>query len=138
MTLTELADTLPNGFHDAELERLDLDYATRTARITLNLWIGDLHSVSESDRERYRCGQLTLSGFQYFIIETPDYDDHADGAPAIDIGELHELTNPPLIKIPARQSADLFENWIYVNWWNSFMYVAAREARWEWQEELPA
>jgi hypothetical protein len=40
MTLDELAVSLPNGFHDAELKTLALDYERREARLVLDLWSG--------------------------------------------------------------------------------------------------
>jgi hypothetical protein len=33
MTLEEVASSLPNGFHDAELQRFEMDYVHRTLRL---------------------------------------------------------------------------------------------------------
>ena len=44
MTLDELARTLPNGFHDAALHSLALDFNLRTAELLLEIWVGDPHA----------------------------------------------------------------------------------------------
>ena len=35
MTFEEVAASLPNGFHDAELQRFEMDYVHRTLRFNL-------------------------------------------------------------------------------------------------------
>ena len=42
MTFEEVAALLPNGFHDAELQRFEMDYVHRTLRFDLVVWIGNM------------------------------------------------------------------------------------------------
>jgi hypothetical protein len=71
MTLEELADTLPNGFHDAQVSSVSIDYVEREARLNIDLWVG-VPSEDEELREAYREGELKLSGLLYWVIEPPD------------------------------------------------------------------
>jgi len=57
VTPIELADTLPNGLHDAELAMLKIGFVTREVRLELDIWIGD-----EAEREAYRRTEIRLSG----------------------------------------------------------------------------
>lgn len=41
MTFQEIAASLPNGFHDAELQRFDIDYVQRRMQFDLVVWIGE-------------------------------------------------------------------------------------------------
>jgi hypothetical protein len=42
VTFKEVAASLPNGFHDAELQRFEMDYVHRTLRFDLLVWIGNM------------------------------------------------------------------------------------------------
>ena len=58
MTFQQIADSLPNGFHDAELQRFEMDYVHRKLRFDLEVWIGDMNSTQA--RELYRPARVTL------------------------------------------------------------------------------
>lgn len=64
-TLTEIDDSLPNGFHDAMIHSIQLDYVNREAIIKLDVWVGDLNSGDENLRDKYQSGQLILSDLLY-------------------------------------------------------------------------
>jgi hypothetical protein len=131
MTLDEVAGSLPNGFHDAELRAVTIDFVKREARLSLDIWIGD-----DDDREAYRRAELTLTGLIFWIVEPPDarypygQADHL----IIDMGSVASLPRekqPTLPPIP--ESA--FSNWLFVVEWNAFIYVAAEDADLIWQGE---
>lgn len=58
MTFDEVAASLPNGFHDAELQRFEMDYVHRTLRFDLVVWIGSMDDSQR--RELYRPARVTL------------------------------------------------------------------------------
>jgi hypothetical protein len=60
--LETIAATLPNGFHDAFLRRLVLDFAEQRATLTLNVWVGDLHAKTDAEREAYRPVTVNILG----------------------------------------------------------------------------
>lgn len=68
MTMEEIAESLPNGFHDSSIVGVRLDYVQRTAEIDIELW---LSSPGEADQEKYRRATLFISELIYFVIEAP-------------------------------------------------------------------
>lgn len=70
--LVEIENSLPNGFHDAFLESLTVDYASRRSSIRLRLWVGDPDAVVKDKREAYKGADLELLNIVYFVIEAPD------------------------------------------------------------------
>jgi len=135
MTLDELAISLPNGLHDAELHKFTIDYATRSVQLVLKLWVGRPEQM-----EVYRPAIINLTGLHFWIVEPPDPDYPGDDAwLVIDVGEVSTLESKPSIRLPdVPQTA--FVNWIYVRQWNSFMYVGAEtvDHRWTGPEENQA
>jgi hypothetical protein len=87
MTFEEIAASLPNGFHDAELQRFEMDYVHRTLRFDLVVWIGDMDDSRR--RELYRPARLTLDNVAFLVIEPPDinYPWLKAGAITIDTGD---------------------------------------------------
>ena len=135
MTLEELADTLPNGFHDAEVRQLNIDYVKREARLLLDLLVGDPSAQTEELREGYRQAEVKLSGLLYWVIEPPDarYEYGKAGTLWIDAGALGSDEPQPSVKLPEPLPSGAFASWIFVQDWNAFMYVAAMDASIEWK-----
>ena len=138
-TLDELAASLPNGFHDAELNALAIDYAKRELRLSLKIWVGDVAAEAEEEREAYRSAELLISGLIYFVCEPPDptYPFHSDGSLTIDTGGIQGLDRPTSVALPPVSTA-AYVNWIFVKEWNAFFYVAARDAQLSWLMEPSA
>jgi hypothetical protein len=135
MTLQELSRTLPNGFHDAFISTVNIDYVKQEARLSLSVWCGELSSEESINREIYRNGELILSGLSYWVVEPPDpnYDYDQSKALWIDAGELSSENFKPTIKLP-ELAVGAFGSWIFVRNWNAFMYFAARESSFNWKE----
>ena len=51
MNIEDIEKTLPNGFHDAILQRLNIDYINKIVELDLNVWVGDINSENENIRE---------------------------------------------------------------------------------------
>lgn len=134
MTFDELDQRFPNGFDDAEITNLTVDYRDRIVALELNLR-GNLPDSPNS--QEYGRAVLTLRGFYYFSIEPPD-PDHlfypgrakivVDGLPE-DPRQftLFEHLKP---KLPMGAFCCRF----YVHDWNSFIHIASRDARFSWVE----
>lgn len=71
MTLEELENTLPNGLHDAEVQRIAVDYQRRKVTLDIAVWVGDV-SDSRQGREAYKSGQIEISGLLFVVMEPPD------------------------------------------------------------------
>jgi hypothetical protein len=136
MTLEELAFTLPDGFHDAQVSNVSIDYIKREARLIMDLSVGDPSSDDAELRDAYREGELKLSGLLYWVIEPPDanYPYWESKQLWIDAGDLASASFRPSVKLPEPLPAGAFASWFFVQGWNSFMYVAAMDASLEWKE----
>jgi len=44
MNLEDIENGLPNGFHDAFLQRVIIDYAKREATLNVSVWVGEVLS----------------------------------------------------------------------------------------------
>ncbi len=80
-------------------------------------------------------GVLTFTGLQYISIEPP----HAtyafeEGPLEISYDGPVERTEfkSPIPKLPEPLSDDAFSHCFYIGNWNSFMFVGAMEAKFEW------
>jgi len=135
MTLEELADTLPNGLHDAQVSSISIDYLKREAKFALDVWVGDSSSQDEEVREAYQGGELKLSGLLYCAIEPPDGNYPYGEAERlwVDAGALGSDSIRPSVKLPEPLPEGAFAYWFFVQGWNSFIYVAARDASLEWR-----
>ena len=135
MDLDQISQILPNGFHDAQLCKLVLDYERREALIKLDVWIGEASSDSQEDRDAYRAGELCLLGLVYAVLEPPTSEPSAGDEPAlwIDGGQYTDgvKVQRPDVTLPEGG----FAYWFFVSNWNSFIHVAATDARFRWNDE---
>jgi hypothetical protein len=133
MTLDELDDTLPNGFHDAQFQRISIDYGERCVLIELDVWVGGMQYKDLAERNRMRKGRLRINGVQFCAIEppTPDSQFARDGSVQVD---MFRADNPPAVtkSLPS----DCFLGAFFVNEWNSVIYLAGKSASLEWLEEV--
>jgi hypothetical protein len=133
VTLEELADTLPNGLHDAFVKTVLLDFTARTAVLDVSLWVGDIESGSEDERERRRSATITLHGLQFFVIDPPD-PGYAYASPEplwfVDI-------SAPVAdaRLPRNLPREAFASSFFVNQSNSFVHVAALDVTIAWTED---
>jgi len=141
MRIEEIIKSLPNGFHDAELKSINLDYLEKKAVLFLDIWTGDLTSHDTGLRETYKAGILEIEKFLFFSIEAPDqrYEFPANGSVTIDLWPLDLLKDKlkgelfqSITKIIETLPKEIFSAWIYVSNWNAFIYFAASNAAFRW------
>lgn len=137
MQLTEIENSLPNGFHDALVESITADYARKRIAIDLRLCVGDPDGKNKQEREGYRRGELKLLDFIYLVIDPPDlsYKYAAAKDLWIDAGEAKPNSIPPNPSPRAPLPDGAFAYWFFVRDWNSFIHVAAMEAKFQWSGE---
>jgi hypothetical protein len=129
MTFQEVATTLPNGFHDAELQRFEMDYVRRRLRFDLLVWVGDMDGTRR--REIYRPAQLILDSVGFLVIEPPDsgYPSFKSGSIRIDAGDGHpNQSSTVLPNAPAGTST----TWMYLGELNRFCFFSAGDASLQW------
>ena len=129
MTFEEVSASLPNGFHDAELQRFEMDYVLRTLRLDLVVWIGNLDDPGR--RELYRPARLTLDDVAFLVIEPPDvnYPWLNAGRIRIDAGEGQPPQSSSTLSVapPAARTT-----WICLEELNTFLLFSAGNASLEW------
>jgi hypothetical protein len=137
MGLLEIFDaSFPNGLHDAEIERVALNYVSREAVFDLSVWVGDMDAAGETSREAHRRGRLVLADFLYCVIEPPDAS-----YPYQDRGGLWVASDGPVSgdkdpgrHLPRNLPEGAFAHWFFINDWNAFIYVAAQKVTFEWTD----
>jgi len=132
MTFEELDETLPNGFHDAKIVRVAIDYAERSAILIMQLLVG---MPDSADPEEYRKATVKITGLCYYSIEPPDpnYPFLRGGTPIGVAGYPEDSAafaalNALLSVMP--KGVDCYR--FFVHDWNSFIHVAAEEVHFEW------
>jgi hypothetical protein len=129
MTLEELEGTLPNGLHDAEVQRIAVDYEERRVTLDVAVWVGDMGDPPER-REAYKGGRIEISGLLFLVMEQPDptYPFKAAGL-TIDGCDARENLQSDLLKsLPS----DSFFRSLWVDEWNAFIHIAAKCADLVW------
>ena len=132
MTLEELEDTLPNGLHDSEVVRINVDYESRILALDVDVWVGDMGNAPDK-REAYKRARIEISGLLFLVMEPPDPNyPFATGDLRIDGCDMRKnLDNKLLESLPAGS----FFRSIWVNEWNAFIHIAAIEAQISWTAE---
>jgi len=133
LTLNTIEANLPNGFHDALIKGISVDYAERRIVIAIGILTGQPSAPTEEERESYSDALLIIDDFLFCIIEPPDrqYPFESAGPLRVDSGSGNPQGLPFLENIPP----DAFTLWFFVNEWNSFIYIAARAAHLEMKAE---
>ena len=133
-SLKEIDLELPNGFHDAFLEKLTLNYLSNSAELDLELWVGDPDTKTEEEREATRKARLYLNDLLYFVIEPPypGYKYTKDRGVGLDAGDAMEDSNPKAPKPQGDLPDGAFAYWFFAGDWNAFIHVAALSARLDW------
>ncbi|MDP3110722.1 MAG: hypothetical protein Q8M71_01290 [Thermodesulfovibrionales bacterium] len=133
MTIEEIEKELPNGFHDAVLTKIAIDYEKRKIMLEIEVNISKSDLPDEVCREASRAGRLTLSGLLFCVIESPDPQYRFHETKNLWISDSGSVKS---LKIPARLPTILpngaFVHYFFVNDWNAFIYLAAMDALFEW------
>jgi hypothetical protein len=133
MTFEEVEKTLPNGFHDAKIVRITLDYPAGTLLMTMQILVG---TPGEADQEEYGPAELRANGLYFCFIDPPDptYPFRLNGK-ALGVSGAREPRESPVIgnllhKLPEGVSVYRF----YADKWNSFIHVAASDVQISWRK----
>jgi hypothetical protein len=139
MTLDELDQTLPNGFHDAEIFSFHVDWAEGIATFDLTLLVG-WPDDPKPERSAYQKATLVVRGLCLFSIDPPDfrYPFLPDGKPILASGSSPKPGAPPFV--PDLLAKFPTGTWCYsffMHDWNSCINLAGRDATVTWIGEKP-
>jgi hypothetical protein len=122
MTIADIEDTLPWGFHDADLLSVRVDFAGQLAVFDLDVPMDERQTTS-------RRGQLVVEGLVFCVIDPSQK--LARGPAWIDSGNTPTAEAAKLPPVPA----GAFLHWFFLHDSNSFIHVAGTAARFAWTAE---
>lgn len=125
MNIEEIRLSLPNGFHDSILRSIAIDYVNRVLVICL-----DVDMTEDGCQVRtFQQYELRVIDFDWVVIEPPDCDYPYDQqGPEVDGGLVEDIKNSSVMHLISKSGhKSLFYYWFYVQQWNSFIYIAAKD-----------
>ena len=131
MTFDELDARYPNGFNDAELRTVSVDYQNRTAELRLKMRGNPPDSKTANE---YSEAVLQLAGLCYCSIEPPDSEHLWCPQRPVQVDGLPEdaADFPLLTYVQSKFGRDCFCCRLFVHDWNSFIHIAAAKAEFAW------
>jgi hypothetical protein len=66
MAFQDLERSLPNGFHDAKLKSMAIDYVQRQMTMQMEILVG---TPEAEDPEEYRNATLSVTGLYFCVID---------------------------------------------------------------------
>lgn len=124
-----IRDSLPNGFHDAILNRMTLDFCAKEAFFEFRFWVGSMDRPAGAGREARRDGILRLTGVTRVEVGAPDARYEVDAQTGIVVdGDFGEYPGGA-----GCLAGGEIGFWLYVSSWNSRMTFSARACRLEWK-----
>jgi hypothetical protein len=132
MTFIEAETSLPNGFHDAKIEKLLIDYLSRNLLVSMQILVGTPGMPNEED---YATAELVVNGLYFCAIESPEstYPWVPDGRPLSVSGSCCVDSQTPselLLTLPPGAGCYRF----FVEQWNSFIQIAGADVQISWRD----
>ena len=135
MTFEEIDQELPNGFHDAKLRNISIDFVGRSVVIGIDLLVGLPHTPNP---EGYRAGALKVASSCLFFVEAPDpsYPFIPDGSAlnvdgdSVRAGQSAQV-DELLLVLP--KNATLYR--FFLKEWNSFLYLGGASVEVSWDDD---
>jgi hypothetical protein len=136
MTLRELENSLPNGFHDSFLSSFSIDYVQRTLQMNMSVCVGLPDDPRETQND-VRDAQIDFTGLVFFVADRPATESPfqtpgeltiVDGYETRSITGEIQIDRKLLDAIPG----DAFAHSFYVHEWISFIHIAAKGCAMKW------
>ena len=133
MTFQELEQKLPNGFHDASIRKIQLDFMGRSVEIEMDILMA---GPDDPDPELCRVGKLRVAPAYLLFIEPPDprYSFIPDGVSSkvdgdsVKVGQSAEVDRL-LPTLPKNATTYRF----FLEKWNAFLYLAGAGVEFSWE-----
>ena len=127
MTIEKLENKFPNGFHDAMLVGMVVDFPTESICIVLDV------DCDDPDPNVYTRIRFRLTGLSLFIVDPPDVRISLSYGDSIEASgyETSDKMLPDLESYRKNVPAGSFFYSFFLNHWNSFIHVAAISAELE-------
>jgi hypothetical protein len=133
MTLDELMTPLPWGLHDSYLESLTLDWPRAMASLTVRLMMSE-----RQDEERR--ARIDLTGLVFCSVDAPEIAPERGYTPTppegLWLADGEGVAEGSRSVLPAIPDG-CFVHWLFVEDWNRFIHVCARDASLTWLDAAP-
>jgi hypothetical protein len=126
--------TLPEGFHDAEILRVCIDYPRQVAIIELDVWLGPSVAKDGQTKNKYRRAEMRFPGLQFFVSDPPDENYPFDEARPITIDLEPDGAGTPALP---QRDPNAFVCSFFVQEWNSCLRLSATGCEFEWISDEP-
>jgi hypothetical protein len=127
VTIEELENKFPNGFHDAHLVSMTVDFPAESLRIELDV------DCDDPDPNVYTRIKFRLTGLSLFIVDPPDLKISLSYGDTIETSG-YQTSDKMLSNLETYRKnvpAGSFFYSFYLTHWNCFIHVAATEAELE-------
>lgn len=135
MTFEELEQELPNGFHDAAIKEIRMDFVGRSILVGMEILVG---LPGSPNQEEYRPGTLKVLFPHLFFLEPPDprYPFVPDGSP-LNVGgdSVRVGQNPQVDRLLEVLPKNATTYRFFLEEWNSFLYLAGASVEFCWDGE---
>lgn len=136
VTLVELENSLPNGFHDSALTSFEVDYVSRRLRVQLSLKVGVPDDPPET-RNDGRNAMVEITGLIFLIVEPPDKSSDYSVGGEVWIADGYETESIPqftghLTELLKSLPEGTFARSFFVSDWNSYIHVAGTDCSVKW------
>lgn len=121
------------SFHDSTIIKISVDFLTREVKCDCIIFVGNPDGGDTQLIEA--AGALTFTGILYIAVEPPypNYPYHEGGLDISYDGAVDSTNFKHAIpKLPEPLPDDAFSHCFFINNWNSFMFLAATGASFEW------
>lgn len=132
MTFKEIEEKLPNGFHDARIRSIDMDFVRRCLSLRMDLLVGQPDSQNP---DGYRPGTLSVRSASLFFLEPPDptYSFVPDGSAVnVDGDAISPGQNGAVDRLLPVLPDDASVYRFFLEEWNSFLYVGGASVELSW------
>jgi hypothetical protein len=133
MTLEEIEELLPNGLHDAQIQRMTRDYERAELVLKVMVLVG-LPSEPRPDRDRYRTADIVFRQVYFCSVGLPQ-PESAFKHPG-SVWFLYERMPPNVIPDSLAKTlpsgAQCYS--LFVKDWMSEMHVAAEDVSFSWSD----
>jgi hypothetical protein len=131
--LDELEQSLPHGFHDSIILAFSVDVVGLKLAVELEVAVDAEEVRGSRCSYLYRRGTLTFSGLLSFAYESPE------NPPRLMSGQRIDIDTGPVSEVrqqrawfPKTLPEEAFTTYIYLDFWESFIILAATDAQLQW------
>lgn len=139
MTFAEIENTLPNGFHDAQLLSMSSDFVRHELRLVIN---ADISAPDDGGSVHYRTAHVLVQGLAFLTCEFPDpaYKPWTENEGGLDVQGCDTRNEPKLLasfpsELLAAIPEGMFVYTFFIGDWNTFIHLAGKSAEFQWADE---